>query len=277
MGTVYLARDPDLGRQLAIKVLREQVFEEEVLQRFLQEARSAGNLRHENIITVYDAGTHDHQPFMAMEYVDGISLADMIRLRQPLALTDKLFYLEQICAGLHYAHRQGIVHRDIKPANLMADRRHIIRILDFGIARVEGSGMTRDGALMGTLNYMSPEQMLGRPVDHRSDIFAFGAVAYELLGYEKAFPGTLEDGLLHRLPHEPPRPLRELCAGLPDDLEALVLRALAKLPQDRFGDLDEVGIALRQVRRQVDPHLALEPLTPRRADGSGGGATPSPG
>jgi serine/threonine protein kinase len=276
MGTVYLARDPDLDRLLAIKVLRDLLFEDELVQRFLREARAAGNLRHENIITVYDAGQHDHQPFMAMEYVDGTSLAEIVRTRQPLALADKLSYLEQICAGLHHAHGQGIVHRDIKPANLMVDRRHVIRILDFGIARVEGSGMTKDGALMGTLNYMSPEQMLGRPIDHRSDIFAFGAVAYELIAYERAFPGTLQDGLLQRLPHEPPRPLASLCPGLPDELEPIVLRALAKLPQDRFADLEEARIAFRQIRRQLDPDADVEPITPLRRS-SGGGLTPTPG
>jgi serine/threonine protein kinase len=261
MGTVFLARDPDLDRLLAIKVLRDLMFDEQLLQRFLREARAAGNLRHDNIITVYDAGEHDHQPFMAMEYVDGVSFAETIRSRQPLALADKLSYLEQVCAGLHYAHGRGIIHRDVKPANLMVDRRHTVRILDFGIARVEGSGITRDGSLIGTLNYMSPEQMLGRPVDHRSDIFGFGAVAYELIAYERAFPGSVDDGLLHRLPNESPRPLSEVCPGLPPDLEPVVMRALAKLPQDRFADLDEARLAIRQIRRQLDPHVDVEPIS----------------
>jgi serine/threonine protein kinase len=212
---------------------------------------------------------------MAMEYVDGVSLAEIIRTRQPLPLADKLSYLEQICAGLHYAHGQGIVHRDIKPANLMVDRRNVVRILDFGIARVEGSGMTRDGALIGTLNYMSPEQMLGRAIDHRSDIFAFGAVAYELLAYEKAFPGSVQDGLLQRLPNEPPKALHDLCPGLPDALEAVVMRALAKQPQERFADLAETRMALRQIRRQLDPDLDLEPITTPRRGGST--STPAPG
>jgi predicted Ser/Thr protein kinase len=262
MSTVYLARDPDLDRLLAVKVLREMMSEDEGTQRFLREARAAGNLRHENVITVYDAGQHEHQPFMAMEYVDGISLAELIRSRQPLSLADKLSYLEQICSGVHYAHSQGIVHRDIKPANLMVDRRNIVRILDFGIARVEGSGMTRAGELIGTLNYMSPEQMLGRRIDHRSDIFAVGTVAYELLAYEKAFPGTIQDGLLQRLPNEPPRPLGELCPDLPDGLEAAVTRALAKRPEERFADLGEVRTALRQIRRQLDPDTDVTVVMP---------------
>jgi serine/threonine-protein kinase len=269
MGTVYLARDPDLDRLLAIKVLRDPLFDEELLQRFFREARAAAHLRHDNIITVYDVGQHEHQPFMAMEYVDGHSLADVIRGRQPLTLGEKLSYLEQICAGLHFAHGQGIVHRDVKPANLMVDRHGVIRVLDFGIARVEGSGMTRDGALIGTLSYMSPEQMLGRAIDHRSDVFALGAVAYELLAYQQAFPGTLDDGLLQRLPFEAPPPLADLCPGLPDGLETIVMRALEKSPDARFASLDQARLAIREIRRHVDPNLELEPITVRSSGSAG--------
>jgi serine/threonine-protein kinase len=127
---------------------------------------------------------------MAMEFVDGESLDEIIHPRRTLPLSDKISYLEQICAGLHFAHRAGIVHRDIKPANIMVDREGVVRVLDFGIARIEGSAKTQDGSLMGSLNYMSPEQMLGRPVDHRSDIFSVGSVAYELLCYQQAFRGA---------------------------------------------------------------------------------------
>jgi eukaryotic-like serine/threonine-protein kinase len=260
MGTVYLARDPQLDRSVAIKILRDPLFDEELLQRFFREARAAANLRHDNIITIYDVGHHDRQPFMAMEYVDGRTLGDVIRQREPLPLGQKLSFLEQICAGLHHAHREGIVHRDIKPANLMLDRRAVIRIVDFGIARTQGSGMTMDGAMIGTLSYMSPEQMVGRPIDFRSDIFAVGAVAYELLSFQQAFPGTLEDGLLQRLPHEDPPRLSDVCPGMPDSLEQIVLRALAKRPDDRFADLEDFRVALREVRRQAAPTLQLEPL-----------------
>src|SRR6266581_601278 len=137
MGTVYLARDPDLGRYAAIKVLRDVLFDDELFERFLREARAAANLRHENLITIYEVGQHDNQPFMAMEYVDGKSLDKVIAEREPLALNEKLSYIEQICSGLQHAHSAGITHRDDKPANLMIDRQGVIRILDFGIARVE--------------------------------------------------------------------------------------------------------------------------------------------
>ena len=189
MGAVYLGRDPELDRQVAIKVIREEVHDQRVLDRFFREARAAAALRHPNIITVYASGQHDHKPYMAIEFVDGESLADIIRHRRNVTLSDKISYLEQICTGLHFAHRAGIVHRDIKPANVMVDREGVVRILDFGIARIEGSAMTQDGALIGSLNYMSPEQMLGRPVDLRSDIFSVGTVAYELPCYQQAFKG----------------------------------------------------------------------------------------
>jgi serine/threonine-protein kinase len=260
MGAVYLGRDPDLDRSVAIKMLREPMADEELLQRFLREARAAANLRHENLITIYEVGTYDQQPFIAMEYVDGATLGDSIKKRQPLPLVQKLSYIEQICSGLHHAHRVGIVHRDIKPANLMVDAQGVIRILDFGIARVANSGMTSDGALIGTLNYMSPEQMLGQPVDFRSDIFSVGAVAYELLSYQQAFPGSLDDGLLHRLPQMPPASLSQVCPGLPPGLEEIVMRALAKAPLERFADLEEMRSAVRHLRAGVDPRLEVETI-----------------
>jgi serine/threonine-protein kinase len=253
MGTVYLARDASLGREVAIKVLRGPVFDpdDEVLARFLREARATANLRHPNIVTVYDVGQHDHMPFIVMEFVDGDSLARIIQERRPLPLATKLQYLEQVCAGLHAAHRAGIVHRDIKPANLMVDAQGIIRILDFGIARLEGSGMTRDGDLMGTVNYMSPEQMLGRRVDHRSDIFALGTVAYELISYRQAFPGTLDDGLLHRVPHDPPQPLSALCAFIDPALEAVIYHAIEKAPEERYPDMAHLEDAFAACRRRT--------------------------
>jgi serine/threonine protein kinase/ketosteroid isomerase-like protein len=247
MGAVYLGLDPELNRQVAIKVIREEVHDQEVLNRFFREARAAAALRHPNIITIYASGQHEHQPYMVMEYVEGDSLAEIIRIRKTVALSDKLSYIEQLCAGLHFAHRAGIVHRDIKPANVMVDGEGMLRILDFGIARVEGSGLTQDGALIGSLNYMSPEQMLGRPIDHRSDIFSVGAVAYELVSYQQAFKGNINDGLLHRLPHEDPPSLSVIVPGLPAGLEDVIMRALQKSPDNRFQDLAEMRSAIAAV------------------------------
>ena len=256
MGSVYLGRDPELDRQVAIKVIREEVHDQEVLDRFFREARAAGALRHPNIITIYASGQQDHQPYIAMEFVDGESLADIIKERRNVALSDKLSYLEQICAGLHFAHKAGVVHRDVKPANVMVDREGVVRILDFGIVRIEGSAMTQDGAMIGSLNYMSPEQMLGRPVDLRSDVFSVGSVAYELLCYQQAFKGGLNDGLLHRLPHEEPPALAALYPGLPPALDQVVMRALEKAPERRFQSLVEMRNAILDVQAGPQPEEA---------------------
>ena len=248
---MYLGRDSRLDRPVAIKVVRGEVRDREALDRFFREARAAAALRHPNLVTIYASGQHEHQPYMVMEFVDGESLADVIRQRRHLMLSDKLSYIEQTCAGLHYAHHAGIVHRDIKPANLMVDRQGVIRILDFGIARIEGSAMTLDGAMVGSLNYMSPEQMLGKPVDHRSDMFSLGSVAYELLCYRQAFRGGMNDGLLQRLPHEDPPSLTTLRQDVPRELEQIITRALKKAPEERYPDLNAMRDAILEVKHDL--------------------------
>jgi serine/threonine protein kinase len=252
MGAVYLGRDVDLNRPVAIKVIREEIHELETLDRFFQEARAAAALRHPNIITMYASGQHEHQPYMVMEFVDGESLADIIRDGREVPILKKLSYLEQLCSGLHFAHRAGIIHRDVKPANVMVDREGTVRILDFGIARIEGSALTQGGALLGSVNYMSPEQMLGRSIDHRSDVFAAGLLAYELITYRQAFKGGLSDGILQRLPFEHPTPMSEICPDLPAGLEGVIGRALQKAPEDRFQDLAEMRAAIVEIQRRLE-------------------------
>src|SRR5262245_53325306 len=192
MGSLYLARDPAIDRLVAIKLLREDVESDELRERFAREARAVGRLRHQNIVVVFDVGEDDNRPFIAMEYVEGETLSAIIRERRNIPIERKLQWIEQLCDGLAYAHRADLVHRDIKPATLMIDSDGMLKILDFGVVRISRSaatGMTQAGTLMGTLNYMSPEQMSGLPIDHRSDIFSVGAVAYELLAYQRAFHG----------------------------------------------------------------------------------------
>ena len=261
MGAVYLGRDPELDRQVAIKVIREEVHDQEVLDRFFREARAAAALRHANIITVYASGQENHRPYIAMEYIEGESFADIIKQRKNLPLTEKVSYLEQVCAGLAFAHKAGIVHRDVKPANIMIDREGVVRILDFGIARIEGSAMTQDGTMMGSLNYMSPEQMLGRPVDPRSDIFSVGSVSYEFLTYYQAFKGNLNDGLLHRLPHEDPPLLKDLVPSIPLAVEQVVMRALEKDPGRRFQTLSDMRAAFANALSITRPPTAV-PVEP---------------
>src|SRR5262249_33664660 len=176
MSIVYRCRDPRIGRTVAVKVLT--VAEDE---RFLQEARAVGSLRHENIVTIFDYGDFEDRPFIVMEYIEGATMAELLERRTPIPLARKLKLLVDLAGALDYAHSFGIVHRDIKPANLMIDAHGMLKILDFGIARMLESPMTRAGDIIGTPNYMSPEQLDGRPVDRRTDVFAVGLTMYELL------------------------------------------------------------------------------------------------
>src|SRR5688572_5683766 len=252
MGAVYLGRDVALDRPVAIKVIRGDMYEEEALNRFFHEARAAAALRHPNIITIYASGKHEHLPYMVMEFVEGESVAQIIMTGDELSILSKLSCLEQLCSGLHFAHRAGIIHRDVKPANVMVDKDGMVRILDFGIARIEGSVMTQGGAMIGSVNYMSPEQMLGTTIDYRSDIFSVGLLAYELLSGQQAFKGGINDGLLQRLPHEQPPALSDLCPDLPIGLEGVVFRALEKVPEDRFRDLAEMRTAIVDIQRRLE-------------------------
>ena len=256
MGALYLAWDPKLERDVALKVLREGVDSEEMLLRFTREARSAARLRHPHIVTIFDVGEQDDKPYIAMEYVTGQTLAEIIKASEPLSVARKIELLEELCAGLGYAHRQGIVHRDIKPANLMLDSEGLLKILDFGIARVSESMMTQTGVLIGTLNYMSPEQVAGSTVDPRSDIFAVGAVAYELFTYRMAFPGNLQTGILHRILHTEPEPLQSLCPWLDRDVVRIIEKALGKQPEARYQDLKTMRADLVRARQNLAEQVA---------------------
>jgi tetratricopeptide (TPR) repeat protein/predicted Ser/Thr protein kinase len=247
MGSLYLVWDPKLERQIAIKLLKDD--DDELRERFSREARAAARLRHPHIVTIFDVGDHDGQPFIAMEFVQGETLGDVIRQRQPLPVSRKLELIEELCDGLGFAHKAGIVHRDIKPANIMVDLEGSLKILDFGIARAaESVGMTQAGMLIGTLNYMSPEQVSGLTVDQRSDIFAVGSVCYELLAYRQAFPGSLLGGILNKILNEPPDPLSELVRGINPEIVRIVERAIAKDPKDRYQDLASMRKDLQMLR-----------------------------
>ncbi len=253
MGTLYLARDPGLDRLVAIKVLRDDFRDDsDVRARFEREARSVARLKHPNIVVVYDVGEHEGRPFMAMEYIPGETLTALIERHPPLPLTRRLELAEQLCAGLYHAHRSGVIHRDIKPANMMLDADGVLKILDFGIARLANSGMTQDGMMMGTLSYMSPEQVVGRGVDHRSDIFATGAVLYELVALRQAFPGGVDSGVLNRILHEAAPPLREVLPGVDPELERIVTRALERDHTNRYPDANLMRRDLAHVRRRLE-------------------------
>lgn len=241
MGSVYHAKDPMIGRPVAIELILGSLDNAELLRRFEQEARSPGNLSHRNIVTIHSVGHHGAQPFIVMEYIRGRTLSDITAEQSVLPLSEKLRIIEQLCAGLAYAHAAGVIHRDIKPGNVIVDGEGTVKILDFGLARIADAALTQGHALMGTLPYMSPEQYAGSGVDHRSDVFAVGAVFYELLTYRRAFPGTLEDGIMLRVLNSHPEPVSRYCPDIDPEIEAIVNRCLAKNPATRYESFRVAG------------------------------------
>jgi serine/threonine-protein kinase len=255
MGELYLGKDPLLDRFVAIKVLRAGFEGDDLRERFAREAKSAARLQHVNIVTIYDVGDHAGQPYIAMEYVRGETMFQVIQRKMDLPLATKLQYIDELCAGLAHAHKAGIVHRDIKPANLMITTEGALKILDFGIARLVDSSMTQAGMVMGTLNYMSPEQITGQPIDQRSDIFAVGAVFYELIAYQQAFPGGIDSGVLSRIMEGKFTPLERVTTRIDKALARVIDKALAKNPDDRYPDLTAMRDELARVRQRMDPRV----------------------
>src|SRR5262245_41484982 len=255
MGALFRARDPRIGRYVAIKLLRPGYDTPELRDRFSQEARAAGILSHPNIVTIYDVGEEGGLPFIAMEYVRGETFADLMCLRPPLAVPRKLQLMEEVCAGLAHAHEAGIVHRDIKPANLIVGPEGTVKILDFGIAKLTLSNYTLPGSILGTMNYMSSEQVKGEPVDPRADIFAVGAVLYELLSHQPAFPGQTPDDVLPRILRGSPRPIEEYCPDIDARLVRVIDEALQKDPDRRFQNITLLQKALANIRLTPDVGL----------------------
>ena len=276
MGTLYLALDPAIDRLVALKLLR--VDNDEMRARFLREARSAGRLQHSHIVTVYDVGEHEGQPFIAMEYINGETLGEMIQRRAPISVSRKLTLMEELCEGLAYAHSAGLIHRDIKPANLMITTDGgTLKVLDFGIARGSGdSGLTEVGTMMGTPNYMSPEQASGKPVDQRSDIFAVGAVIYETLAYRQAFPGKEWQVVLPNILQGSPEPMTRVDRRLDPSLEGIVGRAMARDPKDRCHDLSSLGQDLAECRQRLDSASAETAVPVPTPSPTPGGTRPRP-
>jgi serine/threonine protein kinase len=275
MGSLYLARDPAINRLVALKLLQEGFDDDAARVRFAREARATGGLRHPNIVTVFDVGEHGQRPFIAMEYVAGETLAQLLRRRAPLTIGERLAILEDLCAGLQFAHAAGIVHRDIKPANVMLDVAGNVKILDFGLARAPDSGITKSGEQLGTLNYMSPEQVVGGHLDHRSDVYAVGALAYELMSHEKAFPGTVQDGVMYRILSASPPPLETLVPDIDPEIPKIVGRAMAKEPEQRYQTLDQLREELIAVRVRLAA-IESEALLVVEADAETGDASGTP-
>jgi serine/threonine-protein kinase len=259
---VFLARDPRLGRLLAIKLIGEGGDYPDRRKRFEREAQSAAQLSHPNIVTIFDFGEHQDRPFIAMEFVPGETLAAKIAHREEMTFVRKLELMLDLCAGLAHAHRARIVHRDVKPANLMITPEGRLKILDFGIARINDADATRTGTLVGTPNYMAPEQLTGHGADTRTDIFAVGAVFYELVSYRQAFPGTIAGGVLARVLMNEPTPLAELCPDLDPAVALLIRQALEKDPARRPQDLEEMRGAVQAIHQRATHGVPVRGAAP---------------
>jgi serine/threonine-protein kinase len=250
MGMIYLAHDPLLDRKVAIKLVRTDLLfgadRADYLARFQREAQAAGRCAHANIVSIYDFAIHDGNPYFAMEYIEGANLSQALARVGPFKPATAVLVVGQVLDALACAHGFGIVHRDVKPSNvlLLPDRR--VKMTDFGISRIDTSGLTQTGSIIGTPSYMSPEQCCGDRVDARSDLFSTGVVLYELLSGARPFAADSPTATAFRIVNEPPPDLRTLRADLPASLVAVVERALAKQPDDRFPSAAVMAVALRQ-------------------------------
>lgn len=253
MGVVYKAVDPLIDRTVAIKTINLNLSKDELAdfeERFNREAKSAGRLNHPNIVTIYDVGRAGHVAFMAMEYLEGRELKEIVasgEILQPERIAE---IIAQVANGLAYAHEHGIVHRDIKPANIMVLRNGSVKITDFGIAKMSSGSRTQIGIILGSPKYMSPEQVAGKPVDGRSDIFSLGAVLYELLTGKPAFGGedSTLTSIMYRVLNEIPPPPASVNPSIPGSFDHIVARALAKEPEMRYQSAREMANDLKNYK-----------------------------
>src|SRR5437868_302899 len=259
MGVVYKGIDPGIGRPVAIKMMTGGFAENpDLLKRFQREAQSAGTLQHPNIVIIYELGTHDGNPYMAMEFIAGESLEAIVSSHRRMSLVDKLEIMIQILNGLQYAHEHGIVHRDIKPGNIMVLKDGTVKIVDFGIARISDNSMTKTGQIVGTINYMSPEQFNGHVVDGRSDIFSAGVLLYEFLTGVLPFDGAETPSVILKILNEPPPPLKNHMQNYPPELEEVINRALAKDREERYASAEDFAFDLGHIQETLKKDMVLE-------------------
>ncbi|HME37290.1 MAG TPA: protein kinase [Candidatus Sulfotelmatobacter sp.] len=293
MGVVYKAVDSRLGRTAAIKILSTGTLNAEIERRFVQEAKAASSLNHPNIVTIYDIDTQEIDgqpvPYIAMEYVAGETLDHLIG-KKGLRIRDVLKYAVQIADALAAAHAAGIVHRDLKPSNVIVTPQGVVKILDFGLAKLsepagtdayaetmhgEGSPLTEEGTIMGTVAYMSPEQADGKKVDTRSDVFSFGSVLYEMVTGQRAFSGGSKLSSLSAVLYKDPQPASQTVADIPPELDRIISRCLKKNPERRWQTMADVKVALEELRDEMDssnfavgsPSLEPRNMSPRNVLG----------
>jgi eukaryotic-like serine/threonine-protein kinase len=270
MGVVYKAVDPIIDRTVAIKTINLNLSRQELEEyeaRFQQEIKAAGRLNHPNIVTIYDVGKTEQVAYMAMEFLEGKELKDMIASGQIPPADQIVDIISQVADGLSFAHSQDIVHRDVKPSNIMVMRGGIAKITDFGIARLPNSAVkTMTGLILGSPRYMSPEQVIGKAIDARSDIFSLGVVLYEALTGVAPFDGDNVNAIMYATVNTTPPPPSAHSRAIPAMLDLIVAKAMAKMLEDRYQSVKELGDDLREVRRQMDssrPATALKAMTDR--------------
>ncbi len=267
MGVVYRAHDKKLDRTVALKFLPPHLTAtDEDKQRFIQEAKAAAALNHPNICTIHSIEEYDEQHFISMEYVEGLILREKMRpsplekggLQGGLSVEETINYTIQIAEALEEAHSKGIIHRDIKPENIMVDSKNRIKVMDFGLAKLRGSmNLTKPGSTVGTVAYMSPEQIQGEDVDHRSDIFSFGVVLYEMLTGRMPFRGDHEAAMLYSIVNEEPQPVSSSVPAVSSQLENLIERTLEKDPTDRYQSMEDLLSDLRRLKRKTSKKVAV--------------------
>jgi len=270
MGTVYRARDPMLNRTVAIKTVNMDLDRDEVADyeaRFYQEARAAGGLNHPNIVTIYDIGKSGSVAYMAMELLDGNELRTIMAQGKALGVSQAIEIAAQAAEGLGYAHEHDVVHRDIKPANLMIVRDGLVKITDFGIARMRSAEVrTQTGVVLGSPRYMSPEQVVGKRAEPRSDIFSLGVILYEMVTGKPPFTGDDVSAIMFQILNFVPPPPSTVNPDAPEMLDFIVAKAIAKSPGDRYASAREMASDLRECRHHVPTRasssLALKPAQP---------------
>ncbi|MDQ3271905.1 MAG: serine/threonine protein kinase, partial [Pseudomonadota bacterium] len=275
MGLVYEARDPNLNRRVAIKTIKVENLSEEAAAeyeaRFKTEAHSAARLQHPNIVSVYDSDRHGDMAYLVMEFIQGEDLKHHLDSGKRYSLAQSLAMMRELLSALEYAHRQAIVHRDVKPANLLIEADGRVKLTDFGVARIQDSGeATRtQGSMVGTLKYMSPEQVQGQPIDARADLFAVGTVLYQLLTGMRPFDGDTDFAIIQQIVNHTQAAPSTTNPLLPAAIDAVLDRALAKKRDQRFGTAQEFAQALQDAMGQAsDPTVVPPASQPGRRAGN---------